>query len=113
MDKSLNYHTLLKQLLTEYVALLNRQPLEGADTELIIDETNGHYLIFNVGWSAQGRVKGTTLYIRLRDEKFWIEEDWTEEGFANRLVEAGVPKVDIVLAFHPPSMRPHTEFAIA
>ncbi len=42
-----------------------------------------------------------------------IEEDWTEGGIATDLLEAGVPKEDIVLAFHPPKMRPYTEFAVA
>jgi hypothetical protein len=45
--------------------------------------------------------------------KFWIEEDWTEEGVATELLEAGVPSSDIVLAFHEPAMRQHTEFAVA
>ncbi|WP_442921720.1 element excision factor XisI family protein [Microcoleus sp. Aus8_D2] len=29
-----------------------------------------------------------------------MEEDWTEYGIATDLVAAGVPKEDIVLAFH-------------
>jgi XisI protein len=54
-----------------------------------------------------------TVYVRIRDRKFWIEEDWTEEGIANDLVQAGVPREDIVLAFHEPKMRQHTGFATA
>ena len=52
-----------------------------------------------------------TVYVRIRDGKFWIEEDWTEDGIATDLVRAGVPKEDIVLAFHDPQMRQYTEFA--
>jgi hypothetical protein len=37
----------------------------------------------------------------------------TEDGIANRLLEAGVPKEDIVLAFQPPEFRRHSEFAVA
>jgi hypothetical protein len=37
----------------------------------------------------------------------------TEDGIATDLLEAGVPKEDIVLAFHAPEMRPYTEFAVA
>lgn len=44
--------------------------------------------------------------------KLWIQHDGTEDGIANRLVELGVPKSDIVLAFHPPYKRPYTDFAI-
>ena len=55
----------------------------------------------------------TTLHVRLKEGKVWVEEDMTEEGIANYWVKAGVPKEDIVLAFQHPSMRPLTEFAVA
>ncbi|MCE7982641.1 MAG: hypothetical protein DYG89_15765 [Caldilinea sp. CFX5] len=35
------------------------------------------------------------------------------EGLATELVERGVPREDVVLAFHPPAMRPYTEFAVS
>ena len=37
----------------------------------------------------------------------------TEEGVANSLVRAGVPKQEIVLGFQAPMMRKMTEFAVA
>ena len=40
------------------------------------------------------------------------ERDGTEIGVANELVEAGVPKTDIVLAFYAPYRRQYTEFAV-
>lgn len=66
-----------------------------------------------VGWSPQSRVRGVTIYVRIRNGKFYIEEDWTEEGITSHLLAAGVPKSDIVLAFHAPDMRPYTEFAVS
>ncbi len=51
--------------------------------------------------------------ISLSSYKFWIEKDGTENGIATDLLEADVPKEDIVLAFHPPEMRSFTEFAVA
>jgi hypothetical protein len=51
--------------------------------------------------------------IRIQDGKVWIEIDGTEDGIANHLLAAGVPKEDIVLGFQPPEMRKHTEFAVA
>jgi hypothetical protein len=70
-------------------------------------------MLLKTGWSAQGRVRGVTVYVRLRNGKFWIEEDWTENGIATDLLAAGVPSQDIVLAFHHPDIRPLTEFAVA
>lgn len=113
MDKLTKYRNLIKKVLNEYAELSNRQPVNGLETELLFDEERDNYMLFKVGWWPQGRVRGPTLYIRLRNEKIWVEVDWTEDGIATNLLEFGVPKEDIVLAFHPPNMRQHTEFAIA
>lgn len=59
------------------------------------------------------RAKWMVLYFRLKNDKFWIEQDMTEDGIANRLLSDGVPKEDIVLAFHEPAMWQYTEFATA
>jgi hypothetical protein len=45
--------------------------------------------------------------------KIWIQRDGTEYGVARELVDAGVPKSQIVLGFRPPEIRPYTEFAVA
>ena len=42
-----------------------------------------------------------------------IKESITEEGIATELLNLGVPKEDIVLAFYPPQERKFTEFATA
>ncbi len=113
MDKLTEYPKLIKQILTEYVELCNRHPQPGIETFLITDEENGHYMWMNLGWQKGERITGITVYVRIRDRKFWIEEDWTEDGIATDLVRAGVPKEDIVLAFHEPGMRQYTDFAVA
>jgi len=110
---NLNYGTLLKNTLTEYVELSGRQTKPDVETILIADEQRGHYLWLKLGWEDGKRVKYIIVYVRLRDGKFWIEEDWTEDGIATELVRAGVPREDIVLAFHDPETRKHTEFAAA
>ena len=122
MDKLTDYPTIIKGILTEYVQLCNRRPNQDIETFLIVDELNGHHIWMNLGWqkgdsaSAPGnglRITGITVYVRLLDGKFWIEEDWTEDGIATDLVNAGVDKADIVLALHEPKMRQYTDFATA
>jgi hypothetical protein len=113
MDKLTEYPKLIKQILTEYVELSNRHPNPDIETFLIVDEAKSHYIWMNLGWQNGERVAGMTVYVRVRDSKFWAEEDWTEDGIATDLVRAGVPKEDIVLAFHEPRMRQYTEFAVA
>jgi hypothetical protein len=113
MDKVAKYRQLLKQILFKHLELVNRRPASGVEAELIIDEERDNYLWINVGWSGEERIDGITFFARIRNGKFWIEEDWTEDGIATDLLEAGVPRGDIVLAFHHPEERPYTEFAAA
>jgi hypothetical protein len=47
------------------------------------------------------------------NNKIWIQQDGIEDGIANDFLKAGIPKSDIVLAFHPPDIRKLTEFAVS
>ena len=113
MDKLTRYRELVKGLLNELAAPARRRPEGDVETTGIFDDDHGHYLLLSVGWTGERRVRGTPVHIRLRDGKVWVEEDWTDARVVERLVEAGVPKVDIVLGFQPPNMRKLTEFAVA
>jgi hypothetical protein len=109
-----DYRELVKELLNRHKMMANQQegryPLE---SQTIFDEVNDRYMLFRTGWWDKKRVHNATLYVRLEGGKIWIEEDMTEDGLASELLEAGVPKDDIVLAFHHPEVRPLTEFAVA
>ncbi len=113
MDKLTEYPKLIKRILTEYVELSNRNSNLDIETFLVVDEEKSHYIWMNLGWQNKERVSGMTVYVRIQRDKFWIEEDWTENGIATDLIREGVPKEDIVLAFHEPKMRQYTEFAVA
>jgi hypothetical protein len=113
MDKLTEYPRLIKRILTDYVELSNRHPDPDVESFLVVDEASAHYIWMNLGWQNGERITGMTVYSRIRDGKFWIEEDWTENGIATDLIREGVPKEDIVLAFHEPKMRQYTEFAVA
>ena len=113
MDKLISYRQIIKDILSQYAELDNRQPAPGVEYFMIADEERGHFMLFSLGWSQRRRVRSLKSYVRLKEGKFWIEHDLTEEGLATYLLEAGVPKEDIVLAFHAPEMRPFTEFAAA
>jgi hypothetical protein len=111
MDKLTEYPQLIERILTHYIELCNRNPNRILETFLIADRAQGHYIWMNLGWQNGDRTTGMTVYIRLKANQFWIEEDWTENGIANDLLAAGVPKEDIILAFHEPQMQPYTGFA--
>lgn len=114
MDKPTQYSNLIKSILGRYVEIDRSQPTPGVEHFLVTDDEHGHYVWMNLGWSPTGRrVQTASVYVRLKEGKFWIEEDWTEAGIATELLNAGVPHEDIVLAFHEPAMRSYTEFAAA
>jgi XisI protein len=113
VDRLNQYCNFIKNILKEYVEWDKRSSSQGAESLLIADDESGHYLLMDLGWPGGRRLLSIRAYVRLCDGKFWIEEDLTEEGIANELVRAGVPKNDIVLAFQAPEMRSYTEFAAA
>lgn len=115
MDTVEKYRSIIKQIILDYVALCNAPTGLPTETEdhVLFDDSRNHYMVFATGWWQKERVNSVNLYVRLHNNKIYIEEDWTEEGIATDLLRLGVPREDIVLAFHPPQMRQYTEFAVA
>lgn len=113
MDKLTHYRNLIKKVLTEYDNLSHQSSDRHSETCLVFDENHDHYLWLTVDWQGSKRLKYTHVHIRIKNEKIYIEEDWTEEGIANELMCLGVASSEIVLAFQPPDVRNFTEFAIA
>jgi hypothetical protein len=113
MAKLTQYRQIIQKILSEY-----RDWAAGAnqiDVQQCVsfDEAQDQYLWFHVGWDGKRRDFGVTVYLKIEHEKIWIEEDWTKQGIANDLLEAGIPAEDIVLGFQHPSKRRLTEFAVA
>ena len=111
MEKLINYRKIIKSLLREFGAI--KPVLKGIELQLIEDDEKGHYILLNLGWDNLEPVYSTIIHIDIKDEKIWIQQDWTDAAIADRLVEKGIPKTDIVLGFLAPYKRPYTEFAIS
>jgi XisI protein len=105
------YRQYIKHLLSERQkrASMSRK-YEEYEVQTIFDEQQDHYQLFYVGWRGNKRDFGCILHLDIKDGKIWIQHDGTEVGIANQLVEMGVPKQDIILAFHEPYIRQFTEF---
>jgi hypothetical protein len=111
MDTLETYRQIIEGVLTEHT----RIPYAYGDiqSEVVFDRTHDRYLVINVGWQNGRRIHGSLVHIDLIDGKLWIQRDGTEHGVAKELVQAGVPKEHIVLAFRPAEMRQYTEYAVA
>ncbi len=112
MDKLEKYRNIIEKILTEHAAL----PYSYGEikSQTVFDRNNDQYLLVDVGWNNKRfRVHGALVHVEIIGEKFWIQYDGIEGGVATDLEAAGVPKSDIVLAFHAPELRRYTEYAVA
>lgn len=109
MDTLAQYREWIKQVLSEYGQV---QPIGDIQVYTFFDLKNDHYQVFHAGWNKHRRVFGPLVHIDLVNDKIWIQYDGTEVGVANELVSLGVPKQDIVLAYHAPFMRQYDGFAV-
>ncbi|MFQ5859574.1 MAG: XisI protein [Anaerolineae bacterium] len=113
MDRLAEYRCLIQRLLSEFAEWANGTPGEDSEMICLFDEKRDYYMVLRAHWGQYRCVQGAQIFIRIRNGKIWIEEDWTEEGIATDLLKAGVSKEEIVLGFQPPEMRRYTEFAVA
>lgn len=110
MDKLEQYQTYIEDLLTEYSQF---KPSYGdVEVQLIFDREHKHYQLMTLGWNKYKRIHGMILHVNIKDEKIWIQHDGTERGITYDLLELGIPKHDIVLAFQAPARRKYTDFAV-
>ncbi len=99
------------QALQNYLEFLGGDPT--TQCQLVCDRENHHYLLIETGWQNGQRIYGTLIHIDIIDEKIWIQQDGTEAGIANELIQLGISPQQIVLGFKSPERRKITDFAIS
>jgi hypothetical protein len=110
MDTLTKYRQILHELLKQYA----HKPSHGEiEPEIVVDAAQNHFELMQVGWDGARRVHGSVLHLDLINGKIWIQFDGTFRGVALDLVEAGVPREDIVLGFRPEDVREHTGYGVA
>ena len=115
MDKVLKYRKILNEVLVEYAADELKQQRKPDDTQirLIIDPVNDHFQVLYAGWHQDKQVFSVIFHFDIIDSKIWIQRNISDYDIVGDIENKGVPKSDIVLAFHSPNMRPFTEYASA
>jgi hypothetical protein len=104
------FRAVVKDIIREYAS--HGSSYGDIESEVIFDDANDHYELMRSGWHGTRRIHGSAIHIDIRGGKIWIQHDGTPDGIADILVERGIPKDHIVLAFHSPKMREYTEFAV-
>ena len=110
MEKVEEYRQLIQEILTTYSQIDFGNP--ELESELILDLVRDRYQLMYIGWRDEQRIYGCSLHIDIKNEKIWIQHDGTEGGITQELIDRGIPKSDIVLAFHSPFKRQFTEFSV-
>jgi len=104
MDTVTQYKKIVSQIMQEVADMTPSD--DASETQLIIDSDRGHFVLFSVGWYDNKREYLPFVHIDVKpDGKIWIQHDGTDLVLAQWLVDKGVPKKDIVLAFHAPARR--------
>ena len=99
------------KVLQDYLEFLGSDP--ESTIQLVIDENQDHYLLIETGWHLNRRIYGTLIHIDIINQKLWIQQDGTEEGIANELVNQGISPQQIVLAYKTLDRRKITDFAVS
>ena len=86
---------------------------EGLKFESIIDTKNQRFQLLLVGWKEEERYYARYFHMDIIDNKIWIQDDTLQYSVAERLVDRGISKKDIVLAYFSPSHREYTEYAVS
>jgi len=110
MDPVTDDREIIRRILKRYAAV--RYAYGDIQNEAVFDEENARYLVMSQGWDER-RVHGCLIHVEIIDGKIWIQRDGTEDGIADELVEAGIPRSRIVLGFWDPEARRLGDFAAA
>jgi hypothetical protein len=111
MEKIAKYQQIIRKILNDYISTM---PTDGdEEVYLVEDNEKMNILIYHNSWKNSSRSYGCILHVRIKNQKVYVEYDGTDEGFGDVFSEFGIPKEDIVLAFHAPAKRQYTGFAVA
>lgn len=111
MDNLDYYRQIIRDVLTQQTVV----PISYGQIaiETIFDADKDRYLVVFAGWNRDSRVYGPLAHIDIIDGKLWVQRDGTAEGLPILLMEKGVPKEHIVVAYRHPSDQKLMGFAMA
>jgi len=111
MDKLAKHQDIIYAVLFPYLNIsYNNMNIQNRP---VFDSEHNQYLVISEGWQQNKHIHSCLIHLEIINSKVWIQCDNTEDGIAKELVEAGIPKEDIVLGFHEPAVRKYTGFAVA
>jgi XisI protein len=111
MDRLATYRQIIRKVLAPYINITYANV--NVKNHQVFDLETDRYLILSEGWEKQQHLHSCLIHVEIINDRVWIQLDNTEDGIAEELIQAGIPKQDIVLGFHEPEIRAYTGFAVA
>ncbi len=98
MDR-LKYHEILQSVVNRHAKF---QPANGnIQTHAVCDAENGDYMVVDSGWNEKGRrIYDVVIHFRLQGDTVSVERDNTDAEVVRELIEDGISKDDITLAYN-------------
>ncbi len=112
MDKLKKYNHIVQTILQNFVTERQNNRSE-IQTLLVCDAIRNHYQIVRMGWRNGQQVFNVIFHIDIINDKIWVQRNMSDYDIVGDIEAQGVPKSEIVLAFHTPEMRLHTGYAAA
>lgn len=112
MEKIKKYQDLITEFLEEY-STIKYANMPEVENQVLADKERNHFSLVSVGWHNDDFIHSIVFHIDIKNDKIWLQANWTEVDVAEWLVERGVSKEDIVLGFQPPYARPYSGYAVA
>ncbi|MEB3281417.1 MAG: XisI protein [Lyngbya sp.] len=111
MERPNPYRELLQKILKKYASI--PYSYGEINSRVIISQDRNHFLLVKEGWEGKKHIHHCLVHAEIRGDKIWIHYDGIEDSITEELVNAGISKDRIVLAFHPPYIREQTDYAPA
>ncbi len=110
METLSHYRQVITTILSDLAEATAQDEVEAL---ALFDSTHDNYLLLAAGWDGVRRIHHIIAHLRIRNDKIWVEADNTDAKIVQQLLDSGVPREAIVLAFYSPHKRALTEFAVA
>ena len=114
MDRALKNKEIVKNIQLEVYNSSLENPDKSIQQFIITDDENGQYLLYMEGWREEDHIYGCFFHIHVNEEgKIWLFKDGTDLAIGQLLLDQGIAKTDLILAWIAPIRRADTGFAVA
>ena len=99
MDRIENYRRILQRVVKRHAQF---QPANGdIQTHAVCDRETDEFMVIDSGWNEKGRrIYDVVLHFRLQDGIVHVERDNTDAEDVRELLDSGIAKDDLILAYN-------------